>query len=147
MAAFVAACLHAIVLPYQWCSVGSFATDVRSVGDGADAASTSKAAKADEEAADAVAPNYVWAAPFQLLAHLPTDLQAQRTWLRDSALYGVAVAGVASAIVYPMDWGREYQTWPLPTLYAVLCASVVAQLAEMLSSVGRSERSGHKKIA
>ena len=144
MAAFVAACLHAIVLPYQWRGVGSFATDVRSVGGCADAASTSKAAEADEEDADAAAPNYVWAAPFQLLAHLPTDLQAQRTWLRDSALYGVTVAGVASAIVYPMDWGKNYQTWPLPTLVAVLCAFVVAQLAEILSSI---QKSGHKKLA
>ena len=30
-----------------------------------------------------------------------------RTWLRDSALWGVIVASVASALVYPMDWAEK----------------------------------------
>lgn len=134
VAALIAACLHAIVLPYQWRQ--SFALQPGGTED-ADIPSTSKAA--DCGAPETSVPDYVWAAPFQLIFALPTGLQRHRCWPRDVALYGLVGTIMLSSFVYPMDWGREYQRWPLPTLYAAICAFAIAQAVEGMSCLHASK--------
>jgi hypothetical protein len=59
-------------------------------------------------------------------------MQGHRWWVRDGMLVGLVLAAMGSAVVYPMDWGMEYQTWPLPTLYATVCMFMVTQVVEVL---------------
>ena len=66
---------------------------------------------------------------------IPTSMDAHRTWLRDAALYAVAACGLAASVVYPMDWGRAYQLWPIPTIYGVLAGFCAGQGAELVRGV------------
>ena len=94
---------------------------------------------------DQRAPAFHFFAPLQLAAGLPTRMQPFRWWLRDTALGALVAIPLAASIVYPMDWGEEYQTWPVPTLYTFLGTFCVCQAAEVVAGGGPSfPHSSHK---
>ena len=67
-----------------------------------------------------------------------------RTWLRDSALWGVIVAKRGFGVGVP-----DGQTWLLPTLYAMLRLFLAAQFSSAdiyVCMLSRIRRSGHKNI-
>jgi hypothetical protein len=81
------------------------------------------------------APTYHWFAPIQFIFRLVPSIEPMRTWQRDSMLYALVLAVLLSALVYPMDWGKDYQTWPLPTLYAVAAMFAGLQVIEIVGAM------------
>lgn len=110
-AAFVASCMHAIVLPYQWF-----------LPPGA-------------KPRQGVPGSYAFLAPLQLLFNFPSPMQARRVLLRDLMLLAVLLNSLGASFVYPMDWGREYQAWPIPTVYGALASFGAVQIVELLWSL------------
>jgi hypothetical protein len=74
-------------------------------------------------------------APLQLLFNFPSAMQARRVRLRDALVLAVPLGSLSASIVYPMDWDKGYQTWPVPTVYGTLASFGATQVVELLWSM------------
>lgn len=75
---------------------------------------------------------YHWLLPLQLasfVVHLPDPL---RPGAHRAAVLATMAAVWAASVVYPMDWGKAYQDWPLPTVFAGVVSFLLCQTATAL---------------
>ena len=80
-------------------------------------------------------PNYVLMLPACLLFDIPYG-ERSNTWpVQKALMYVLVLAVLLGSYLYPMDWGKQYQVWPVPTAYACAAGLCATQAAEPIVSL------------
>eukprot|EP00892_Ulva_mutabilis_P012670 jgi/Ulvmu1/9776/UM056_0016.1 len=118
MAMFLAS-LHSLTLPMQWtCPVARVSGTPEE-----------RMSESDETTATRV---YHWGLALQYPLGIASPPEPLHQGLHRALACLQVVIVWASAVVYPMDWGRPYQAWPLPTVYATVAAFLLCQSAAVI---------------
>lgn len=113
MALFFAA-LYSLALPMQW-------TTPRPQSSGApeDGVSESLEGPANQV--------YHWLLPLQFALGIASPQEPLWPGFHRAVVLVPLVTVWAASVVYPMDWGKSYQDWPLPTVFACIGSFLICQ--------------------
>lgn len=70
---------------------------------------------------------YHWLLPLQFASGIANPQEPLRPGFHRAVVVVPLVTVWAASVVYPMDWGRTYQDWPLPTVFASIGSFLVCQ--------------------
>lgn len=112
--AFFFASVHSLALPIQWTEPVPSVSSTPEEG----------MSESDETQANRV---YHWLLALQFVCGVANPPEPLRRGFHRTVVVVPTAVVWASSVVYPMDWGRWYQDWPLPTVYASVVAFLLSQ--------------------